>query len=100
LNDERRLELIVDYIIAYHGVKTFNKEYSALFATTSIETLIKYYELFRKKKEAGQHDLRIATIFTYGVLVFLGLGSRFTCALNVAWPSLLRSGFGLSRLSQ
>jgi type I restriction enzyme R subunit len=67
LNDERRLELIVDYIIAYHGLKTFNKEYSALFATTSIETLIKYYELFKRKKEAGQHDLRIATIFTYGV---------------------------------
>jgi type I restriction enzyme R subunit len=67
LNDERRLEKIVDYIIAYHGLKTFNKEYSALFATTSIETLIKYYELFKRKKEAGQHDLRIATIFTYGV---------------------------------
>ncbi len=67
LNDEKRLEKIVDYIIAYHGLKTFNKEYSALFATTSIDTLIKYYEIFRKKKEAGQHDLRIATIFTFGV---------------------------------
>lgn len=66
LNDERRLEKIVDYFIAYHGQKTFNKDYSALFATTSIETLIKYYEIFKKKKEAGQHDLRIATIFTFG----------------------------------
>jgi len=66
LNDEKRLEKIADYIIAYHGQKTFNKEYSALFATTSIDTLIKYYEIFRKKKEAGEHDLRIATIFTFG----------------------------------
>lgn len=28
--------------------------------------MIKYYELFQKKKEEGLHDLRIATIFTYG----------------------------------
>jgi len=66
LNDTRRLEKIADYIIAYHGQKTFNKEYSALFATTSIETLIKYYEIFNRKKLAGEHDLRIATIFTFG----------------------------------
>ncbi len=66
LNDTRRLEKIADYIIAYHGQKTFNKEYSALFATTSIDTLIKYYEIFKRKKLAGEHDLRIATIFTFG----------------------------------
>ncbi|MBK7370908.1 MAG: type I restriction endonuclease subunit R [Saprospiraceae bacterium] len=65
-SDTKRLEKIVDYIIAYHGVKTFNKAYSALFATTSIDTLIKYYEIFRRKKAAGEHDLRIATIFTFG----------------------------------
>lgn len=62
----KRLEKIVDYIIAYHGQKTFNKSYSALFAVSSIDTIIKYYELFKKKKEAGLHNLRIATIFTYG----------------------------------
>ncbi len=66
LNDTKRLEKIADYIIAYHGQKTFNKEYSALFATTSIATLIKYYEIFKRKKLAGEHDLRIATIFTFG----------------------------------
>ena len=64
--DEKRLEKIVDYIIAYHGQKTFTKEYSALFATSSIETLIKYYDIFKRKKEAGEHNLRIATIFSYG----------------------------------
>lgn len=66
LNDTKRLEKIVDYIIAYHGQKTFNKAYSALFATTSIDTLIKYYEIFKRKKTAGEHDLRIATIYTFG----------------------------------
>ena len=64
--DSKRLEKIVDYIIAYHGIKTFNKEYSAIFATSSIETLIKYYEIFKRKKESGEHNLRIATIFTFG----------------------------------
>ena len=64
--DEKRLEKIVDYMIAYHGQKTFNKEYSALFAVSSIDTLIKYYDIFKRKKEAREHNLRIATIFSYG----------------------------------
>ncbi|MCA0132607.1 type I restriction endonuclease subunit R [Winogradskyella alexanderae] len=64
--DEKRLEKIADYIIAYHGQKTFNKEYSALFAVSSIDTLIKYYDIFKRKKEAGEHNIRIATIFSYG----------------------------------
>ncbi len=61
-----RLEKIVDYIIRYHDQKTHRRDYTAIFAVSSIENLIKYYELFKKKKEAGEHDLRIATIFTYG----------------------------------
>jgi type I restriction enzyme R subunit len=65
-SDERRLAKIADYIIAYHNQKTFNKEYSALFAVSSIEVLIKYYDIFKQKKEAGEHNLRIATIFSYG----------------------------------
>jgi len=65
-DDPKRLEKIVDYIIAYHNQKTFNKDYSALFAISSIANVIAYYELFQKKKEEGLHDLRIATIFTYG----------------------------------
>ncbi len=66
LNDEKRLEKIADYIIAYHGQKTFNKDYSAIFAVNSIDNAIKYYDILKRKKEAGEHDLRVATIFTYG----------------------------------
>ena len=66
LNDEKRLAKIADYIIAYHGHKTFNKDYSAIFAVSSIANAIKYYDILKRKKEAGEHDLRIATIFTYG----------------------------------
>ena len=60
-----RLEKITDYIIANHGRKTYNKDFTAMFCVSSIETLIKYYDLFHAKKEAGQHNLRIATIFSY-----------------------------------
>ncbi|MBN2857639.1 MAG: type I restriction endonuclease subunit R, partial [Candidatus Delongbacteria bacterium] len=62
-----RLGKIADHIIRYHDQKTHNREYTAIFAVSSIENLIKYYEIFRAKKEAGEHDLRVATIFTYGV---------------------------------
>ena len=60
-----RLGKIVDYIIAHHSRKTYNKEFTAMFCVSSIETLIKYYDLFQAKKVAGQHDLRVATIFSY-----------------------------------
>lgn len=66
LDSEKRINKIVDYIITYHNKKTFERDYSSLLAVSSIDNLIKYYDLFQKKKEAGAHDLRIATIFTYG----------------------------------
>jgi len=60
-----RLGKITDYIIANHGRKTYNKDFTSMFCVSSIETLIKYYELFHAKKEAGLHNLRIVTIFSY-----------------------------------
>ena len=61
-----RLEKITDYIIANHNRKTHSKEFTAMFCVSSIESLIKYYELFKSKKEAGLHNLKIATVFSYG----------------------------------
>lgn len=66
LNSEKRINKIVDYIIAYHNQKTFSRDYSALLAVSSIDNVIQYYDIFKQKKLAGEHDLRIATIFTYG----------------------------------
>jgi type I restriction enzyme, R subunit len=60
-----RLEKITDYIIANHTRKTHNKEFTGMFCVSSVDTLIKYFDLFQKKKENGQHNLRIATIFSY-----------------------------------
>lgn len=61
-----RLEKITDYIIANHNRKTHSREFTAMFCVSSVDALIKYYELFQSKKEAGQHNLKIATIFSYG----------------------------------
>ncbi len=60
-----RLEKITDYIINNHSRKTHNKEFTGMFCVSSVETLIKYFDLFQKKKENGEHNLRIATIFSY-----------------------------------
>ena len=60
-----RLEKIAGYILANHNRKTHSKEFTALFCVSSIETLIKYYDIFQQKKEEGIHNFKIATIFSY-----------------------------------
>ncbi len=65
MESPKRLEKIVDYILAHHERKTHSKEFTALFCVNSIETLIKYYDLLKAKKEEGLHKLRVATIFSY-----------------------------------
>ena len=65
LDSDKRLDKITDYIIEHHALKTRNKEFTAMFCVSSVEMLIKYYELFAAKKAAGQHKLKVATIFSY-----------------------------------
>ncbi len=65
LDSPQRLEKITDYIIANHERKTHRKDFTAIFCVSSIETLIQYYELFKARKEAGAHNLRVVTIFSY-----------------------------------
>lgn len=60
-----RLEKIADYIVAHHNRKTHNREFTGMFCVSSVDNLIKYYDIFQKKKLAGEHNLRIATIFSY-----------------------------------
>ncbi|WP_425441558.1 type I restriction enzyme subunit R domain-containing protein [Roseovarius lutimaris] len=61
-----RIEGVVDWIIQNHDRKTHNKQFSAMLCVSSVDALIAYYETFRRKREAGEHHLRVATIFTYG----------------------------------
>ncbi|HBI01969.1 MAG TPA: deoxyribonuclease HsdR [Flavobacterium sp.] len=65
MEDEKRLEKIVDYIINNHNRKTHSKDFSAMFCVDSVKSLIRYYDIFKRKKLAGEHNLNIATIFSY-----------------------------------
>ena len=58
-----RLERITDYIIANHGRKTHNRDFTAIMCVSNVKSLIAY-DLF-KARDASEHDLKIATIFSY-----------------------------------
>lgn len=60
-----RLEKIVDYVIANHDRKTHAREFTAMMCVSSVDMLTKYYDLLKAKKAAGQHNLRVATIFSF-----------------------------------
>ena len=61
----QRLENVTDYIINNHDRKTHGREFTAIMCVSNIDTLIAYYDLFKKKKDAGEHNLKIGTIFSY-----------------------------------
>ena len=65
LDSSERLEKIVDYIIEQHPRKSHRNAFTAIFCVSKVDNLIKYYELFRAKKEAGEHNLRVVTIFSF-----------------------------------
>ena len=56
-----RLDAVVKYIVDNHSRKTHNKRYTAIMCVSSVDVLIQYYQLFKKK----QSGLRVATIFSY-----------------------------------
>jgi len=59
------LNTITNYIVAHHNRKTHHRAFTAMFCVSSVAILIKYYELLKAKKQAGEHRLNIATIFSY-----------------------------------
>ena len=65
LEAEKRLERVVDHILANHERKTHNRKFNSIFCVSNIRTLVRYYELFRKKKDNNEHDLNVATIFSF-----------------------------------
>jgi type I restriction enzyme, R subunit len=65
LDSPQRLEKIVDYILAYHSQKTKSPDFTGMFCVSSVETLIKYYELFKLRQQGSTKPLKIATIFSY-----------------------------------
>lgn len=60
-----RIGGVVDWIVQNHDRKTHGRQFSAMLCVSSVDALIAYYDAFARKKAAGEHDLRVATIFTY-----------------------------------
>jgi type I restriction enzyme R subunit len=67
----QRLNNIADFIINNHGRKSHNREFTSIFCVSSVPTLIDYYNILHNKKLAGEHNLTVATIFSYGANVDL-----------------------------
>jgi type I restriction enzyme R subunit len=67
MDSPERIEKIANYIIEDLPRKTHNRAFNSIFCVSSIDNLIVYYELFKKLKEEGKHNFKIATIFSYGV---------------------------------
>jgi len=65
LESPQRLEKITDYILAHHRQKTKAPDFTAMFCVSNVDTLIKYYELFKLKQADVARPLKIATIFSY-----------------------------------
>jgi len=65
LEAPQRKEAIVDYIIQYHDQKTQNRKFCAMMCVQDIDAVIHYYEIFKRKKLNGEHNLRITTIFSF-----------------------------------
>ncbi len=63
--NEHRISEVADWIISNHSRKTIQEYFTSILCVSSVKALIKYYEIFKSKKARGEHDLRIATIFTY-----------------------------------
>lgn len=57
-----RMIMIANHIVENHKAKTRNRQYTAIFAVSSIPALIKYYDIFK----SIDHDLNISGIFSYG----------------------------------
>ncbi|WP_051678520.1 type I restriction endonuclease subunit R [Thiomicrospira pelophila] len=65
MDSPRRIEAVVDYIIANHERKTHAKEFTGMLCVSSVEVLTTYYDIFQQKKRAGEHNLKVGTIFSY-----------------------------------
>ena len=59
---DERMTMIANHIVQNHKAKTRNKQYTAIFAVSSIPALIKYYDIFKSM----DHDLTISGIFSFG----------------------------------
>jgi type I restriction enzyme R subunit len=47
-DNPQRLEMIARYIVNIHDTKTRNREFTAMFCVSSVETLTQYYDILKR----------------------------------------------------
>ena len=60
--EDERMTMVANHKVQNHKAKTRNRQYTAIFAVSSIPMLVKYYDIFK----SIDHDLNISGIFSYG----------------------------------
>lgn len=65
LENESRIRKIAKHVISIHDRKTHHRKYNAIMCVSSTAAASAYYDVFRRMKEKGEHDLNIATIYTF-----------------------------------
>lgn len=60
-----RRKAIVNHITQNHNHKTHNRAFTSIFCVSDVDAAIAYYKLFGDFRDAGLHQLNVATIFTY-----------------------------------
>lgn len=65
LESEDRIRKIANHILLNHNKRTQNRTFTAMFAVSSVEVLIKYYRIFKEEQKNLGTNLRICSIFSY-----------------------------------
>lgn len=71
-DNPQRLNMIANYIVDHHNIKTKQRKFTAMFCVSSVDMLTQYYDIFEKIQAERQAEntayipLTIATIFSYG----------------------------------
>ncbi|GAD79013.1 type I restriction endonuclease subunit R [Vibrio ezurae] len=62
----KRIRKVCKHLIGIHRHKT-KGQFNAMLCVASVPDLITYYDTLKTLKEEGQHNLNVATIYSYGV---------------------------------
>ncbi|MCP1674428.1 type I restriction enzyme R subunit [Natronocella acetinitrilica] len=95
ITSPQRIGKVADDIIRIHESKTHQREYTAMLCVANVEMLQEYYTQFKEKKLAGQHTLRLATIFSCA----RGESGEFSGVSEQDLPDMSAKSIDASRLA-
>lgn len=94
LEAPERIQEVAGDILRVHAAKTHGGEYNAMFAVSSVDMLQSYYLALKARRDAGEHDLKIATIFSCAP----GDGEEFSGVADQDLPDMEKRNLDEDRL--